>query len=559
MTRRLVFTLLLCLPLLVAALPGVPLRAQDATPESTPDAAPDAAPSTAAEATATPLLPETFTTADGTFSFAYPAGWLPVESDGAVVLFNGTDVSLEQLMQPGQLFLLMDIIDKAEFEGLTLDPTPVGFLILLDEFSDVDIQNPTEIEINGLPAARAESQGISEEGLIIVMDGGPDALIYISAVSAEGEMAQFEPTILDIAASVVYTPPESTPVPRGTAELQPALPLTETFTSVDGTVTFNYPAGWLVNESGGVVALVDSDLTQLAIQRGEALQPGQLSVGIYLPALLRNLGVNTEADPALVLVQFFAATSGQEITESSITPFLVDDRRAARLNVAGQDTDGVFIALDLGNGTVAIMTLAAAPGEFARFELTALEIAGSLRAASAPPIGASTPIPNISAANLTERYPAGEALLSFNYPPGWAVRESSGTVILVNSPEFFTAPQVQWGSGQVGVIIYTPQFLREIGVSGEASLPEITQAFLIAANAQDSYSTPAEFTAGMLTIARTDATSITSGGAATQRSVWAVRLAGGTVLVVELVAGAGQLAQFEPTILAVLQSAQYTG
>lgn len=559
--RQMLFAV--CIVLLLT--PWTLSAAQDATPETT--AAPEA-------------LTERFAAANGVLSFQYPAGWLVVDEGMGAVLFNRADIDVTTTMLPGQVFMVVDSIDKGEFAGLNIEPTPLGFLQLLAEFSDVPVQNPTPfIFADGRLAAVGAVPGESEDGLIIVVDASVDTLVYLSAVSAPGTITTYAVTIRAIAETIRWDDaamPETTPdaavLPQldvtaeaGSApqvnirapltELAPALPLPAQYATADGALAFNYPDGWRVLERIGVVAIANSAATETTVAANQPLTGGQFSMGIYLPAALRDfMEIDVTAAPVEVLIGFVQATSGQTIPAELLRAFTVGGRAAVRLDIGGTTTDGVIMAVPLGNGQTVIVTLAAAPGEAALFEATALAMVESMMPGGGQVIAAATPIPNVTAANLTQTFAAATSGLRFNYPLGWEARESSGTVILVNTSEFFTATALEWGAGQFGMIIYTPAFLGTINVVDNGDLNAALIAFLAASGSTEGYSLPASVNAPGLTILRTDSSS-----GATQRTVWALRLPNNTLLIVEGVAGTGQLAQFEPTMLAVLSTAVYGG
>lgn len=563
------YTLRVFLLCLLIAVISTPIYAQESPPEAT------------AQATAQPLT-QTFVSENNLLTFDYPAGWTVIDEGVGAVLLNQTGIDVTGVMASGQLFLVIDTIDKGEFAGLSIDPTPLGFMQLLVEFSDVPIDTPQPFTLeDGRAAAFGSVPGEQEDGLIIVLDSGPDTLVYLSAVSAPGEMPLFTPTLLAIANTVQYqdnapdTTAEATPdgviVPQvgvtpgagGAAqvnvrppltELAPALPLPQSYATSDGALIFEYPESWRVVERVGVVAIANSPETEAAVANNLPLQAGQFSMGIYLPAALRDfMDIDVTAPAPEVLLSFVQATSGQTIPSEVLRAFTVGDRAAVRLDIGAATTDGVIMAIPLANGQTVIVTLAAAPGDSAQFEATALAMIATMRPGTGQAILAATPIPNITPANLTQTFGPGASGLSFSYPAGWEVRESAGSIILVNTAEFFTATSIRWDGGQVGVIFYTPTFLGQIGVTDDGDLGAVLSAFLTASGAQETYSTPSTFTANNLTITRIDSTT-----PQTQRTVWALRL-NNQLLIVEAVAGVGYLAQYEPTLLAVLSTAAYAG
>jgi hypothetical protein len=151
-------------------------------------------------------------------------------------------------------------------------------------------------------------------------------------------------------------------------------PLTQTFQSSDGTIRFNYPDGWIINDAPGLVTIANS---QAAID-AEITAPGQFQARLFTTPISAIEGLGVVATPRDVL-QFFAedlSTSG--VTFNAPADLTVGARPASRIEGSGTDGQGVVIAMNLDDGNYAFVSAISAPGEISRFEPTLLVILQSL-------------------------------------------------------------------------------------------------------------------------------------------------------------------------------------
>jgi hypothetical protein len=162
--------------------------------------------------------------------------------------------------------------------------------------------------------------------------------------------------------------------------------LTQPFQSSDGTITFNYPDGWIVNDVPGLVTIANS---QAAIE-AQNPAPGQFQARLFTTPISAIEGLGVAATPRDVL-QFFAdglSTSG--VTFNAPADLNIGTRAAARIEGSGTDGQALVLALNLDNGNYAFVSAISAPGEISRFEATLLAILNSL-AYTPLPIPEATP------------------------------------------------------------------------------------------------------------------------------------------------------------------------
>jgi len=180
---------------------------------------------TATSSTPTPLpLTETFTTIDGSITFQYPAGWFVSELTGQITIAP-TQASAEAVTPaPGQFQSRMIVGPISVVTGLAAESTPrevIEFFAQTLSGQGVTFSDPLEITIGTYSAARVEGTAADGQGVVMAVNMGNGNYNIVSATSAAGEMARFEPILRAILATMVYTPPPAAPseiVPEATVE-----------------------------------------------------------------------------------------------------------------------------------------------------------------------------------------------------------------------------------------------------------------------------------------------------------------------------------------------------
>src|SRR5690606_11228701 len=82
--------------------------------------------------------------------------------------------------------------------------------------------------------------------------------------------------------------------------------LTETYTTLDGTLTFNYPGGWVTQEEFGSILLANSQETLDALMEGAGeMSAGQAAIVVLPPAALEAqfgmIGLALDQGPAVAI------------------------------------------------------------------------------------------------------------------------------------------------------------------------------------------------------------------------------------------------------------------
>jgi len=167
--------------------------------------------------------------------------------------------------------------------------------------------------------------------------------------------------------------------------------LDQNYTSADGTLTFNYPSGWVIRESEGQVFLATSEPLLASTGSAATVTPGQFALGIIVFPAASVEGLGAEAGPSDVASAFAPFLAGEGQTAGDTNPpvfgdptaFTIGSRRAARIEGTSGADQALLIVLELEPGLFAILAGGSAPGELARFEPTLIAIAETMRYSSA--------------------------------------------------------------------------------------------------------------------------------------------------------------------------------
>lgn len=164
--------------------------------------------------TAAPLT-ESFTSGDGTVSFQYPSGWQVTEFIRQISIATSPEAVEATSPTPGQFAARMLLGPIAAVSGLTTESTPVevvnNFMSVVGGQDGTTFNPTSEITVGSRPAARVDGSAADGQGVLIAVNMGDGIYNIVSATSAPGELAQFEPTLLAILESVTYSEPAVTP------------------------------------------------------------------------------------------------------------------------------------------------------------------------------------------------------------------------------------------------------------------------------------------------------------------------------------------------------------
>jgi glucose/arabinose dehydrogenase len=221
-------------------------------------------------------------------------------------------------------------------------------------------------------------------------------LLALSACQTAGGLETLEPTLEaalteDLGPTATEEAPTPDPTPLPPTPVPAAAPVSEpengmtSFASSDESLSFVYPDGWSVEETGpGRVILANSDGAMSRFDNG-ALQSGDVRISITLvPAnMLADYGLHmgNTAEEALQ----FIPDSGIFVTEQEDPQVgeiqsieLENTASAAQLSIVTSDQEGVLIAEMHSDQVVAFISAVAPMGEYANFEESVRNIVDSI-------------------------------------------------------------------------------------------------------------------------------------------------------------------------------------
>ena len=139
--------------------------------------------------------------------------------------------------------------------------------------------------------------------------------------------------------------------------------LSQTYTTLDGALTFRHPAGWAVVEQFGTITLANSQAALDALNTAAQLEPGQIAVAVIPPAGLAEqltlMGLSLDGD-AEGLIADYIALLGTEGTFSAPQAISAGDKLVVKTSGATFGLTQALYAVDLGPGGLALVAAAAA-------------------------------------------------------------------------------------------------------------------------------------------------------------------------------------------------------
>lgn len=205
------------------------------------------------------------------------------------------------------------------------------------------------------------------------------ALSEIATLEARLSINQGTPAATPTPAPTVISELSPTPAPTTTANTTPGVEtaLDAQFTSKDGSITFNYPQGWVTQELQNGVVIGTS---QEAIQSSAPLKSGEFFLSLIVGPISSLPGVAGKPT-AEDVVRAYGNNIGQQanITMPDPTTFSIGSRSAARIEVPLKDVQASIIAVDIEGGNFALALAFSASGELGQFEPTLLAILESVQ------------------------------------------------------------------------------------------------------------------------------------------------------------------------------------
>lgn len=326
---------------------------------------PDTTKSQAQNTASADLLGATYVAPDGLFAIAYPTGgdWrVSGQADHSVTFLNQP---IYGTLVPGQGRITISIImnEQHNLQAMAESRLNNGYRLWPTQPDD-----PVSLTLGGREALSytMSSGGFADASHLLIIDLGEGWFASVHVFAMGGELARFVAVAHVMASTLsVWLPVE---LEDGVAlEIDKHI-LTETYSSEDGTITFNYPAGWVVESGANRLVVASHDDYNFPVhETGEVI------------AVMHTLSNVDTIDPVALLAR---ETRVLDKLRQPIIAFTLAGYPAARTvyvnesfsvyNMVGRVDD------DFGLGIVAF----AAPDSIVQLEPVLLAIASTVRVSS---------------------------------------------------------------------------------------------------------------------------------------------------------------------------------
>lgn len=346
-------------------------------------------------------LSQTFTSADGSITFAYPDGWFvqPAPQSSGIMLANSEDAFLNFQGLPDQVLIVLtvDAIGAFPMPPGTGPATTPRELIAANRqvFADLatDAFKVSEIEeftLGTFPGAGyAMTGGSALAYYAVALDDEVTAQFMVS--SAEATLEQWKDVVFDIALTITVNP-------MVTAAIVPlpvdgALPLAQAYVAPDNSLAFDYPDGWqvalmptMLEGTLPVIVLGSTPLVMSKSPGADGLQPDEVQVQIIAGdtvSLLRPMvEIAPDSTPAEILQAFLALNPNPPEVEIVETPICAHP--AARVDIDQGALRSVALVIDRGSGQAVFFAASIRSDVADVWEPTLQAIAASIRFAPEP-------------------------------------------------------------------------------------------------------------------------------------------------------------------------------
>ena len=343
----------------------------------------------AQEATAEPIeLTETFTDETIPVQFSYPEGWVTNATDEASIYVANKEEALSRSfgdeLESGMVNILVGAFPltylntelELNLEAGTKPRQVVQALVdqalsELSESPDSLFGEVEDITINGQRAATVAT-GIEGYfgGRLWLTQLEPDVFAAVQLITAYDEVSDWEATALAILDTIQY------------GETSQTLELTETVTSQNGKVTFNYPTDWetIYESSEDSTAIVANGMNAFAYTLGDDIPSGAVSIlvgGYSAEEIREELNITEEVTAEVVLETVTGMLRNEDQpdwTIGEVESLTLDDQPAATVNISGEGFADQNWVIEIEPGVFAFVSLLTAPDELADWTSTALAI-----------------------------------------------------------------------------------------------------------------------------------------------------------------------------------------
>ncbi len=163
-------------------------------------------------------LTQTYTTADGSFSIGYPAGWLADGVEGGLITIrSSTNVELDALGEgetfpSGEIVIGIAVPSATASIGIDANADPVEVVQILGEgFLDADTLAAPQAETvsaGGYSVTLNSDEGSQSQRSVLAI-AFPDGILAIAVETAPGELANYTNLMIAMLQSIQYTPSAS--------------------------------------------------------------------------------------------------------------------------------------------------------------------------------------------------------------------------------------------------------------------------------------------------------------------------------------------------------------
>lgn len=357
---------------------------------------------------------------------------------------------------------------------------------------------------------------------------------------------------------------------QDTAAEGEALELDETYAAEDGSVTFDYPADWVIevadqDEEGVVIvasmASGEDFLDITAFNADEAAPSGgvniQFGVGTRQYFEENLLGTNSDSGPVEFLESFMEliSESADDITFSEVEGLELGELRAAQARVKQGDASEVFVlVVEYERDIIGLFAAVSALDEMDTWVPTIIDIAESVT------FGVETPeaTPETAISLDETRQLANGAELAF--PADWSTL-TLGTfaIYMANSDAALNrSAQGTFQAGEVQILVAVDTIANltpalNLGVSADASAMEFLDALMDVQDTIFEFNEPEE-----LTINDQPAALVTATANGLDGLAYIVELDDNVRGIVQLFTAKGELEQWQPVALAIAESLTFS-
>lgn len=426
---------------------------------------------------------QTGQTPDGKLAFDYPADWAsdPLDNQPFVTyVANGADIfDRIQAGNPIDVGEIVMVIYSPDLYSQEIGaPSPLTALDaaqllypIPNDNSDFNYLAPTPYFVNGRPAARVDYTGPDSQGMAFFVELGDGTVGTVIGVALRGEVEQFLPNIFAVAQSMrpgdgVAAVPDSEPDTPPTEEPADNPPPVEVsvnrFVNDAGTLSFQYPTEWSVEESPASISIAaTAEMRDRIVVDPSAMQPDDFLVSIIGPTALTEILATAGATTLEAAANDYMADIAGRFDAEVLGPqaLTLGNKSTLRYIVNDDAIDYFAIFVEMPDDQIVTVNAVGLKGSLAQYEEQILEIVTSLQLG-----GSSVALSPYTSAN---------GKFSMSLPEGWVVREVAGYIVAANSESALNhlVANQALTSGETGILIYTTPLLELVLPVPTNSLP----------------------------------------------------------------------------------------